>query len=96
MSKIKIDPKKKGTFKAAATKAGKSVQAYADQVLNNPENYTTKMVKKANFAKNAAKWDKKEHGGKIEGGCGCHDKPKVKLMSGCGCGKGIMYKIKIV
>ena len=51
---IHIDPSKKGTFTAAATKYGKSVQAFASQVLANKDNYSTAMVKKANFAKNAA------------------------------------------
>lgn len=54
--KIHIDPSKKGTFTAAASKHGKSVQAFASQVLAHKENYSPAMVKKANFAKNAAKW----------------------------------------
>lgn len=53
---IHIDPSKKGTFTAAATKHGKSVQEFASQVLANKENYSPIMVKKANFARNAAKW----------------------------------------
>jgi len=53
---IHIDPSKKGTFTAAATKHGKSVQAFASQVLAHKENYSPAMVKKANFAKNASKW----------------------------------------
>lgn len=53
---IYIDPSKKGTFTAAATKHGKSVQAFASQVLANKENYSPVMVKKANFARNAASW----------------------------------------
>ena len=53
---IRIKPSKRGTFTAAATKHGKSVQAFASQVLSHPENYSSAMVKKANFARNAAKW----------------------------------------
>lgn len=53
---IHIKPSKKGTFTAAAKKHGKSVQAFASQVLAHPENYSTAMRKKANFARNAAKW----------------------------------------
>lgn len=53
---IHIKPSKKGTFTAAATKHGKSVQEFASQVLANKENYSPEMVKKANFAKNASKW----------------------------------------
>lgn len=50
--KIHIDPSKKGTFTAAASKHGKSVQAFASQVLAHKENYSPAMVKKANFARN--------------------------------------------
>lgn len=53
---IHIAENKKGTFTAAATKHGKSVQAFAKQVLANKENYSPAMVKKANFARNASKW----------------------------------------
>ena len=51
-SNIEIEPSKKGTFTAAATKHGKSVQGFANQVLKNKDNYSPAMVKKANFAKN--------------------------------------------
>lgn len=54
--KIHIKPSKKGTFTAAAKKHGKSVQGFASQVLANKEDYSPAMVKKANFARNAAKW----------------------------------------
>lgn len=50
--KIRIKKSKRGTFTAAAKKHGKSVQAFASQVLANPENYSPAMVKKANFARN--------------------------------------------
>lgn len=62
---INIKPSKRGTFTAEATKRGKSVQAFASQVLANKENYTPAMVKKANFARNASKW-KHEDGGRID------------------------------
>ena len=54
--KIRIKPSKRGTFTAAAKKHGKSVQAFASQVLAHKENYSPAMVKKANFARNAARW----------------------------------------
>lgn len=53
-----IKASRRGTFRAAATAAGKSVQEEATAVLNDP-NASTKMKKKAVFAKNAAKWNKK-------------------------------------
>ena len=54
---IKIKKSTKGTFTAAAKKAGKSVQQEASAVLSNPK-ASAKMKKKAQFAKNAAKWNK--------------------------------------
>lgn len=53
---IHIDPSKKGTFTAAAKKHGQSVQEFARRVLANKDEYSSSMVKKANFARNAAKW----------------------------------------
>ena len=46
-----------GTFTAAATKAGYADtpagrEAFADAVLNKRDEYSSKMVKKANFYKN--------------------------------------------
>jgi hypothetical protein len=54
---IYIKPSKRGTFTAAAKKSGQSVQAKAKSVLNDP-NASPAMKKKANFARNAAKWKK--------------------------------------
>ncbi len=54
--KIRIKKKNRGTFTAAAKKHGKSVQAFASQVLAHKENYSPAMVKKANFARNSRKW----------------------------------------
>lgn len=62
---IHIAPSKKGTFTAAAKKHGKSVQAFASQVLANKENYSPAMVKKANFARNFG-GHKHGNGGLIE------------------------------
>jgi hypothetical protein len=56
-NKIHIDKNKKGTFTAAATKHGKSVQAFASQVLSDKTGkYSPLMHKKANFARNASKF----------------------------------------
>lgn len=62
MSDIHIKPSKSGTFTAAAKKRGKSVQAFASQVLAHKENYSPAMVKKAVFASNAKKWKHAEGG----------------------------------
>lgn len=64
-SGIHIKPSKRGTFTAAAKSRGKTVQGFASQVMKNPDNYSPAMVKKANFARNAAKW-KKELGGYLD------------------------------
>lgn len=61
---IHIKDSKKGSFTAAAKKHGKGVQEFAKQVLSNKDNYSTAMIKKANFARNAAKWH--DYGGNIE------------------------------
>lgn len=53
---IYIKPSKRGTFTAAAKKRNMGVQEFASKVLANKENYSSAMVKKANFAKNAKKW----------------------------------------
>lgn len=53
---INIKPSKRGTFTRAAKKHNMGVQEFANHVLNNKENYSSAMVKKANFAKNAAGW----------------------------------------
>lgn len=53
---IYIKPSKRGTFTAVAKSHGKSVQAFASQVLANKDNYSPAMVKKAVFARNSAKW----------------------------------------
>lgn len=53
---IYIDPSKKGTFTSAAKSHGMGVQEFASRVLSNKDDYSTAMVRKANFARNAAKW----------------------------------------
>lgn len=60
---IHIKPSKRGTFTAAAKKHGMGVQAFASKVLANKDNYSPAMVKKANFARNASKWNHKKFGG---------------------------------
>lgn len=54
---IYIKPSKRGTFTAAAIKHGMGVQEFAARVLRNKENYSPSLVKKANFARNASKWN---------------------------------------
>lgn len=39
-------------------KNGMSVQGFANRVLRNPSKYSAAMRKKANFARNASKWNK--------------------------------------
>lgn len=61
---IKIKKSNVGKFTAAAKKRGMGVQEFANKVMANKENYSPTLVKRANFAKNAAKW-KKETGGNL-------------------------------
>lgn len=60
---IHIKEENKGKFTASAKAAGQSVQEHAKSVLNNP-NATPLQKKRANFARNAAKW-KHQNGGKV-------------------------------
>lgn len=62
-SKIHIKKENRGKFTASAKAAGQSVQEHAKSVLNNPK-ATPLQKKRANFARNAAKW-KHEEGAKI-------------------------------
>ena len=55
---IRIKPSKRGTFTKAAKQHGMSVQGFANRVLSNPSKYSAAMRKKANFARNASKWNK--------------------------------------
>ena len=55
--RIFIKPENRGKFTASAKKAGKSVQGQAASVLKDP-NATPLQKKRANFARNAAKWKK--------------------------------------
>ncbi len=48
----------RGTFTKAAKQYGMSVQGFANRVLRNPSKYSAAMRKKANFARNASKWNK--------------------------------------
>ena len=63
---IYINPANKGKFTESANRAGMGVQEFARHVLANKEDYSATQVKRANFARNAAKW-KKQFGGMTEG-----------------------------
>lgn len=63
---IHINPANKGKFTKSASSAGMSTQQFANHVLSNKDRYSPTQVKRANFAKNAAKW-KHEQGGLVEG-----------------------------
>ena len=60
---IHIDPSKRGTFTSAAKRHGMGVQEFASRVLSNKDDYSAAMVRKANFARNAAKW--RDEGGDL-------------------------------
>lgn len=62
MSNIKIKPSKKGTFKALASRKGMSMDALARHIKANPDQYSSKAMKKAAFYQNFAK----ENGGDID------------------------------
>lgn len=51
--KIRIKKENRGKFTESAKKAGMGVQEFASHVLSNKNRYSTTLVKRANFAKNA-------------------------------------------
>jgi hypothetical protein len=61
---IHIKKKNKGKFTASAKRAGMGVQEFAQHVLANKDKYSSTLVKRANFARNAKKF-KHENGGII-------------------------------
>lgn len=52
-NKIHIKKQNEGKFTESAKKAGMEVQEFASHVLANKDKYSSKLVKRANFAKNA-------------------------------------------
>lgn len=64
--KIHIKKKNKGKFTEQAKRAGMSVQQFAKHVLANKGKYSSDTVKRANFARNAAKWH--AYGGLLDDG----------------------------
>ena len=61
-SGIEIKPENEGKFTKWATARGMSVQEAASKVMSNTDKYPASVVKMANFAKNAAGWNKQEGG----------------------------------
>lgn len=62
---IHINPANKGKFTSWAQAHGMGVQEAASHVMANKEDYSSTIVKRANFARNASKW-KHEEGGELE------------------------------
>lgn len=59
---INIKPSHEGLFSQAAKAHGMSVQQYAASVLRNKDNHNATLIKRANFARNAAGWSHAEGG----------------------------------
>lgn len=53
---INIKKKNRGKFTESASRAGMGVQEFARHVLANKDDYSSTLVKRANFARNAAGW----------------------------------------
>jgi hypothetical protein len=62
---IHIKPENKGKFTSWAKSHGMGVQEAASHVMANKDKYSSTVVKRANFAKNASKW-KHAEGGEVE------------------------------
>jgi len=61
-SGIEIKPENEGKFTRWAEARGMSVQEAANKVMSNTDEYPPAVVKMANFAKNAAGWNKQDGG----------------------------------
>ena len=59
---INIKKKNRGKFTESANRAGMGVQEYARHILANKDKYSSTLVKRANFARNAASWKHAEGG----------------------------------
>ena len=59
---INIKPSHEGLFSKAAKAHGMSVQQYAASILRNKDNHSATLIKRANFARNAAGWSHAEGG----------------------------------
>lgn len=57
-NKIHIKKANRGKFTESANRANMGVQEFARHVLANKDKYSSTLVKRANFARNAAKWKK--------------------------------------
>lgn len=53
---INIKKKNRGKFTESASRAGMGVQEYARHILANKDKYSSTLIKRANFARNAAGW----------------------------------------
>lgn len=82
---IHIDPSKRGTFKAQASKMGMGVQEAASHILANKEDYSPAMVKKANFARVSKSWNH-ANGGYLVGQVYDLDEAEVKRLKAMGYG----------
>lgn len=70
---IIIKKENRGKFTESANRANMGVQEYARHILANKEDYSPTLIKRANFARNAAKWnafggDLNTYGGTYNGG----------------------------
>jgi uncharacterized membrane protein (UPF0127 family) len=55
---IRIKERNRGKFTAFAKSKGMSVQEAARHVLANKDRYSTALIRRANFARNAARWNR--------------------------------------
>ena len=62
---ITINSKNTDKFTKSASNAGMSVQDFASHILSNIDKYSPLQIKRANFARNAARW-KHASGGEVE------------------------------
>lgn len=89
---IKIKPENKGKFTKYAKSKGMSVQEAASHILANKDKYSSTLVKRANFAKNASKW-KKQEGGFVDMASGLLKSIPNPITQGIGTGIDVVSNI---
>lgn len=89
---ININPANKGKFTKWAKSKGMSVQEAAAHVMANTDKYSPTIVKRANFAKNAAKW-KKQEGGVVDMASGILKGIPNPITQGIGTGIDVISNI---
>lgn len=91
---IHIKEQNKGLFTKVAKRAGMGTQEYARHILANKDDYSSTLVKRANFARNAAGWQHGKGGHMFQdGGENDNNNQQVVHLPGAELGVNNQYMI---